>query len=163
MMQLLRKTLITSVSIAAVSIAVLAGCSSTTSGSDSTKATTPASSGPTAPVVNIPAAITGEIARTTYSGSGAPSATSVTPSAAGISYVVKAQCGSTAKTDTLTYTVTVGGKAATGTGATGKITCDGTPLLAPTEAIPAGSAVTVVLDTPPAGVKVAFAIVEPSQ
>jgi hypothetical protein len=79
-----------------------------------------------------------------------------------VTYVVKAQCSSTSGTDKVSYQVLVDGKAAAGTG-TGEIACDGTPLLAPTVAPPAGSAVTVTLGDLPAGVGVAYAIVEPQQ
>jgi hypothetical protein len=162
MMERFRRTAITSTLIVAASIALLAGCASTGTSVGSAPTAT-ANPEPKAPIINVPGALPGEVARTTFDGTGFPKAVAVAPTVAGVNYVVKAQCASTQKADALTYQVLIGDKPAVGAASTGSIVCDGTPLLAPTVALPVGSNVTVSLSTPGAAVKKAFAILQPSQ
>ena len=162
MMKHFRRTAITSTLIIASSIALLAGCANT-SASVGSAPTVTADPAPKAPIINVPRALPGEVARTTFNGSGYPKAVAVAPTVASVNYVVKAQCASTQKADALTYQVLIGDSPAAGAASTGSIVCDGTPLLAPTVALPVGSTVTVSLSTPGAAVKKAFAILQPSQ
>jgi hypothetical protein len=156
----MRKTLVLTALTAVASVALLAGCSSSDTPSDTASSTAPTLK---APIVSIPGAITGEIARATYRGSGAVKSVNVASPADGISYVVKGQCSSTSKTDTIAYTVRFGAKAVGGTGA-GTISCDGTYLLS--EPIPApdsGAVVSITLGDPTSATRIAYAVVEPAQ